>query len=48
VRAVVGIARGLGQRTIAEGVEDDLTLRLLRDLGVDQAQGYALGRPEPV
>lgn len=48
VRAVVGIAKGLGQRTIAEGVEDDLTLRLLRDLGVDQAQGYALGRPEPV
>jgi diguanylate cyclase (GGDEF)-like protein len=48
VRAVVGIARGLGQCTIAEGVEDGLTLRLLRDLGVDQAQGYALGRPEPV
>lgn len=48
VRAVVGIAQGLGQRTIAEGVEDELTLRLLRDLGVDQAQGYALGRPEPV
>jgi EAL domain-containing protein (putative c-di-GMP-specific phosphodiesterase class I) len=48
VRAVVGIARGMGQRTIAEGVEDELTLRLLRDLGVDQAQGYALGRPAPI
>jgi diguanylate cyclase (GGDEF)-like protein len=48
VRAVVGIARGLGQTTVAEGVEDDLTLRLLKELGVDHAQGYGLGRPAPV
>jgi diguanylate cyclase (GGDEF)-like protein len=48
VRAVVGIARGLGQTTVAEGVEDDLTLRLLKELGVDHAQGYGLARPAPV
>ncbi len=45
VRAVVDIARGLGAETIAECVQDDETLALLRDLGVDYAQGYHTGRP---
>ena len=37
-----------GQKVIAQGVEDLITLQLLPELGVDEAQGYALGRPEPV
>jgi EAL domain-containing protein (putative c-di-GMP-specific phosphodiesterase class I) len=37
-----------GQRVIAQGVEDLITLQLLQELGIDEAQGYALGRPEPV
>jgi EAL domain-containing protein (putative c-di-GMP-specific phosphodiesterase class I) len=37
-----------GQRVIAQGVEDLVTLQLLQDLGIDEAQGYALGRPEPL
>ncbi len=37
-----------GQRVIAQGVDDLVTLQLLEDLGVDEAQGYALGRPEPL
>jgi EAL domain-containing protein (putative c-di-GMP-specific phosphodiesterase class I) len=37
-----------GQRVVAQGVEDLVTLQLLQDLGIDEAQGYALGRPEPV
>jgi PAS domain S-box-containing protein len=45
VRAVVSLARGFGQRTVAEGVEDVATLYLLRRLGVDYAQGFGLGRP---
>jgi diguanylate cyclase (GGDEF)-like protein len=45
IQAVVDIARGLGKRTIAEQAGDEATLALLRDLGVDQAQGYFLGRP---
>jgi diguanylate cyclase (GGDEF)-like protein len=45
VQAIVGIARGLGKTTIAEFVQDDDTTRLLRDYGVDMAQGYHLGRP---
>jgi len=47
VTAVVSLARGFGQRTIAEGVEDERTLELLRELGVDHAQGYAIAAPAP-
>ena len=45
VKAIVEIARGLGKRTIAEFVEDEDTTRILREYGVDMAQGYHLGRP---
>ena len=47
VRAVVGLARSFHATTVAEGVEDETTLALVRDLGVDVAQGYLLGRPGP-
>jgi diguanylate cyclase (GGDEF)-like protein len=45
VKAIVQIARGLGKRTIAEFVQDDATTRMLREYGVDMAQGFHLGRP---
>jgi PAS domain S-box-containing protein len=45
VRAIVGLAEGFGCKTIAEGVEDAETLALLKDYGVDFAQGFYLGRP---
>ena len=45
VRSLVQIARELGKRTVAEFVEDQPTLDKLRDLGVDYAQGYHIGRP---
>jgi EAL domain-containing protein (putative c-di-GMP-specific phosphodiesterase class I) len=41
-------AHGNGQRVIAQGVEDLVTLQLLQDLDIDEAQGYALGVPEPI
>ncbi len=47
VRAVVSLARGFGQQTIAEGVEDERTFEMLGELGVDFAQGYAIARPAP-
>ena len=47
IHAIVGLARGFGLKTIAEGVEDQETLDLLRDFGVDHAQGYLIGRPAP-
>jgi EAL domain-containing protein (putative c-di-GMP-specific phosphodiesterase class I) len=46
VQAIVSIAQGLGQKTVAEGVEDADTLATVRKLGVDYAQGFHLGRPE--
>ncbi len=45
VKAIVGIAQGLGKTTIAEFVEDEETVTMLRDYGVDMAQGYHLGAP---
>lgn len=48
VEAVVGLARGFGLKTVAEGVEDAETQVLLRELGVDFAQGFHIGRPAPL
>ncbi len=45
VQAIVQVARGLGKTTIAEYVQDDVTIQMLREYGVDMAQGYHLGRP---
>lgn len=47
ITAVVSLAEAFGIGTVAEGVEDPETLELLASLGVDQAQGYHLGRPGP-
>ena len=48
VESIVMIAQALGVRTVAEGVEDQATLALLRKYGVDFAQGWHLGAPTPV
>jgi EAL domain-containing protein (putative c-di-GMP-specific phosphodiesterase class I) len=48
VEALVGLARGMGKQTIAEYVGDAATVELLRELGVDYAQGFEVGRPHPV
>jgi EAL domain-containing protein (putative c-di-GMP-specific phosphodiesterase class I) len=48
VRSVVAIARGLGKRTIAEMVESEDSLRLLRGYGVDYAQGFYVAKPRPL
>jgi len=48
VEAVNRIGKVMGLRTVAEFVEDDATLAVLRDLGVDYAQGYGLGKPQPI
>jgi EAL domain-containing protein (putative c-di-GMP-specific phosphodiesterase class I) len=45
VRAIVEVARGLGKKTIAEFVEDGETVNLLREFGVNYAQGYHIGKP---
>ena len=45
VQAIVQIARGLGKATIAEFVQDERTAEMLREYGVDMAQGFHFGRP---
>ncbi|HWX95209.1 MAG TPA: EAL domain-containing protein [Solirubrobacteraceae bacterium] len=47
VKALVDVVGGMGRRTIAEFVGDATTLGMLRDYGVDLAQGYEVGRPAP-
>jgi diguanylate cyclase (GGDEF)-like protein len=47
VAMIVSLAHALGLKVIAEGVEDDEQVRLLRDLGCDQIQGYLVSRPIP-
>jgi EAL domain-containing protein (putative c-di-GMP-specific phosphodiesterase class I) len=45
VRAIVVMAKALGIRLVAEGVETGTQLMKLRELGCDYAQGYFFGRP---
>ena len=47
VAMIVSLAHTLGLRVVAEGVEDDEQVRLLRELGCDQIQGFLVGRPVP-
>ena len=48
VRSINEIGHIMGKRTIAEFVEDDRTLDMLRKIGVDFVQGYKIGRPVPL
>jgi EAL domain-containing protein (putative c-di-GMP-specific phosphodiesterase class I) len=41
------MARALGLRMVAEGVEDEATSAELRQMGVDVLQGYHVARPMP-
>ena len=43
--ALVSLGRELGATVVAEGVETGAELGSLRELGVDSAQGFLLGRP---
>jgi len=45
VRTVIDLAHNLGKQVCAEGVEDEATWRMLRDMGCDLAQGYWIARP---
>ena len=45
VRGIAEICRGFGVKTVAEGVETPEILAILRELGVDRAQGYNVGHP---
>ncbi len=48
VSSVVGLADKLSMTTTAEGIETHDQLRLVRELGCTEAQGYLFGRPQPL
>jgi diguanylate cyclase (GGDEF)-like protein/PAS domain S-box-containing protein len=48
VRAVLGLGRALSLTTVAEGVENQQQLAILRREGCDEMQGYLIGRPQPI
>jgi PAS domain S-box/diguanylate cyclase (GGDEF) domain len=48
VSAINQIGHVMGIKTIAESVENEKTLRLLKDIGVDYAQGYGIAKPRPM
>jgi len=45
VKSMVAFARASGSQLIAEGIEHDSDLRIVRDLGITYGQGFLLGRP---
>jgi EAL domain-containing protein (putative c-di-GMP-specific phosphodiesterase class I) len=48
IRAVLALGRSLEIPVLAEGVETQIQLSILKAEGCDEAQGYLLGRPQPV
>jgi diguanylate cyclase (GGDEF)-like protein/PAS domain S-box-containing protein len=48
VEAIVGIARGMGKKTVAEFVTDQAMTDRLRRSGIDYAQGFHIGMPRPI
>jgi diguanylate cyclase len=47
VKSMVELSHGLGKRVLAEGVETEEQLRLLRNIGCDAVQGYYVSKPVP-
>ncbi len=47
VKAIANVAKGMGIKTIAEFVENGEIIKILKDYGVDYAQGYFIGKPSP-
>ena len=48
VAAITQVAKVMELDTVAEYVEHDKTRDLIRKLGVDFAQGHAIGKPQPL
>ncbi|EZP70362.1 Diguanylate phosphodiesterase [Sphingomonas paucimobilis] len=47
VRSTIELGQSLGFKVVAEGIEDEATLAMLRELGCHRAQGWHIGKPMP-
>lgn len=47
VKSTIDLGHNMGLRVVAEGVENLEVMRLLKELGCDQAQGYFISKPMP-
>ncbi len=47
VKSINDIAQVMGMQTIAEYVENEEIEAMLREIGVNYAQGYGIGEPQP-
>jgi diguanylate cyclase (GGDEF)-like protein len=48
IEGIVNVAKKMGIKTLAEYVENEEVLEVVKDLGIDYAQGYYFGKPEPL
>jgi EAL domain-containing protein (putative c-di-GMP-specific phosphodiesterase class I)/GGDEF domain-containing protein len=48
VKAAIDMAHGLGYKVVAEGVEDEESVHILKDLNCDKLQGFWLCKPKPL
>ena len=48
VKSIIHIGQSMGLKTIAEYVENDAILNILRELGIDFVQGYGVAKPIPL
>ena len=48
VRSTISMAKDIGIKTLAEGIETEEQLRFLNDIGCGMIQGYYYGKPEPI
>jgi len=46
-KAIVNLSKTLGIETVAEFVEDEEIYSIIKECGIDHAQGYYIGRPKP-
>jgi EAL domain-containing protein (putative c-di-GMP-specific phosphodiesterase class I) len=47
-KSINEISHVMGKKTIAKGIENKPTFDKLKEIGIDYAQGYYIGRPSPL
>ncbi|MCG7910931.1 MAG: EAL domain-containing protein, partial [Candidatus Thiodiazotropha taylori] len=48
INSINDVCHSLGLESIAEGIEDNNTLKIVQDIGINYAQGYLFEKPHPI